>query len=222
MTRSAVLALVFLLASVEASSQFEGTVESVNTTVDEVGVPQKFTMTIWLKGTWVRVGTSGTQTLPGTTFIARPDLGVRWVIDDSTKTYFEVEQATQPGPNQGQARAQSSGVKKTGKTKRILGYACEQYHIVHDEVTTELWGTKGLAGLQSALHTAFGGDEEAGGSWAADIEALGVYPMAASTRVDGVVMESHEVVKIEQRSLPANLFSLPEGYRKYSLDDTLK
>lgn len=222
MLRAGILLLLCVLAPLRASSQFEGIVESSNTTVDELGAPQKYTMTIWLKGGWVRVGTSGTASLPVTTLIVRPDLQVRWVLDDSSRSYFEVQETGQAPSSSPGARRPSSAVHKTGKTRKILGYLCDEYRITREEVSTELWGTKGLAGLQAALRSAFGTEDESEQTWASDLEALGVYPMIATTRVDGVVLESHEVVKIEHRSLPAELFALPAGYRKHSINDTLK
>jgi hypothetical protein len=220
--RAATLLALVLLAPLRASSQFEGLVQSTNTTVDELGALQKYTMTIWLKGSWVRVGTSGSSSLPGTTLIIRPDLQVRWVLDDSSRTYFEVQETDAPPPQPPDARRPSAGARKTGKTKKILGYLCDEYRITHEEVSTQLWGTKGLAGLQSAMRSAFGSGEDSDESWASDLEALGVYPMIATTRVEGVIMETHEVTRIEQRVLPAELFALPEGYRKHSINDTLK
>jgi hypothetical protein len=220
--RTGTMLTLLLILPLRATSQFEGLVESTNTTVDELGVQQKYTMTMWLKGGWVRVGTSGTASLPGTTMIVRPDLHARWVLDDSSRSYFEVEVSDEnPSPQAGAGR-QSSAVRPTGKTRKILGYRCDEYRITHDEVSTELWGTKELAALQAAMHTAFGGGDEAEQTWASELEALGIFPMIATVRVDGVVMESHEVRKIEKRALPAELFALPDGYRKHNINDTLK
>jgi hypothetical protein len=221
--RTTCLVVLCLLAPSGVSAQFEGLVQSTNTTVDELGVAQKYTMTIWLKGSWARVTTSGTASLPGSTLIVRPDLQVRWVLDDSSRTYYEVQETVgAPTAPDDAKRAPSSALRKTGKTRKILGYLCDEYRVTHDEVTTELWGTKGLAAIQSAMRSAFGAGEESDESWASDLAALGITPMIATTKIDGVVMESHEVVKIEQHSLSAELFSLPEGYHKHSLNDTLK
>jgi hypothetical protein len=221
--RANVLCLLLSCAPLPVFSQFEGVVESVNTTVDEVGTAQKFTMTIWLKSSWVRVSTSGSASLPGTTMIVRPDLQIHWVLNDSDKTYFEVRLPDQKAPSNPAGKHPSgSSVHKTGKTKKILGYLCDEYRITHDEVSTELWGARSLGALQTALTSAFGEDESEGEGWTADLASLGVYPMSARTRVDGVLIESQDVIKIERRSLPADLFSLPEGYRKHSINDTLK
>jgi hypothetical protein len=215
------IAMLFALLSLPATiyAQFEGVVESANITTDETGTQQKFTMTIWVKGQFVRVETSPTGSSPGMTMIFRPDRKVQWVVIDSGKTYFEVpiEGDAKSVPPKAQTDL-SKAVKKTGKSKKILGYGCDEYRITHDEVSTEIWGTRSLVQLQTALATAFGGDREEG-EWSADIRAIGVYPMIAVTRVDGVVVESQEVIRIEKQTLAPGLFELPAGYTKHKVEE---
>ena len=49
-----------------------------------------------------------------------------------------------------------------------------------------------------------------------------VFPLLANTRIEGKVVDSQEVLKIEKRSIGEDVFSLPGGYRKQSVGDILK
>jgi len=114
-------------------------------------------------------------------------------------------------------------MKKTGKTKKILGYRCEQFLIGQGEAETEIWGTKDLRGLSAALARALGEERAGQGTaWNDELTKLGIFPLLANTRIEGKVVDSQEVLKIEKRSLGEDVFSLPGGYRKQSVGDILK
>jgi hypothetical protein len=216
-------ALVLLvLACGTLRAQFEGVIESRNMTTDETGAEQQYVMTMWIKGTMAKITNTATSTTPVSTMIYRSDLRVIRILNDDNKTYFEIPQGRSKDevPGEGGDRA---AVKRTRKTKKILGYRCDQFMITQEEVETEIWGTRELKGLSASLARALG-EERAGqgAAWNDELTRLGIFPLLANTRIEGKVVESQEVVRIEKRSLAEDLFSLPAGYRKQSVGDILK
>jgi hypothetical protein len=218
------IAAAILLLPASLSAQFEGMIESKNTSIDELGKEQRFTMTIWVKGTMAKITNSATGSSPAVTMIYRSDLQVLWVIDDQEKTYYEMRQGEGFGDaGQTVPTEKAPGLKKTGKTKKILGYACAQYLVNNSGAVTEIWGTRSLPGLAGALARAVGQDP--GGAetgWADELTRLDVYPLEALTRIDGKIVESHSVTAVQRRAVEGDIFALPAGYVKQSVNDMLK
>jgi hypothetical protein len=218
--------LVFLLlvSCGPLYAQFEGVVESKNTTTDETGLPQEYVMTMWIKDAMARITNSATGSAPATTMIYRTDLKVVWMLNDEDKTYFEVSQkdaADQSAPES--PLEEKPSLKKTGKTKKIMGYPSEQILIRQSDAETEIWGTKKLDALAKALAKALGQEQRGQGSeWTDELMRMGVFPLLAYTRVEGKVMESQEIVRIERRPLENDLFAIPAGYRRQSVGEMLK
>jgi hypothetical protein len=154
--------------------------------------------------------------------IYRSDLRVIRMLNDDNKTYFEMPQGKTKEDSPAEL-GEPAAVKKTGKTKKILGYLCQQFLIGQGEVETEIWGTKDLRGLSQSLARALGEERAGQGTaWNDELTRLGIFPLLANTRLEGKDMESQEVVRIEKRSLAEDLFSLPAGYKKQSVGDILK
>ena len=205
-------------------AQFEGVIESKNVTTDETGLQQEFTMTMEVKGTMARITNSAIGTTPQVRMICRNDLKVIWMINDEEQSYFEIPQTegAEDVPIPGGSE-EKTVVRRTGRTKKILGYPCEQFLVRRSDAETEIWGTRRLAGVARALAKALG-QEQMGkaGDWTDELTKIGVFPLYASTRVGGEIVESQEVTRIEQRALPPELFTIPQGYKKQSVGDMLK
>jgi Domain of unknown function (DUF4412) len=219
MIRSLVL-IVLSFGTLHA--QFEGVIESSNTTTDETGADQRYVMTMWIKGTMAKITNTATATTPASVMIYRSDLRVIRILNDENKTYFEVPEGRSKDDNAADG-SEPAAVKKTGRAKKVLGYRCEQFLIKQGDIETEIWGTMELKGLSASLARALG-EESAGqgAAWNDELTKLGVFPLLANTRIEGKVVESQEVVRIEKRSLSEDLFSLPAGYKKQSVGDILK
>jgi len=210
----------FLCGTLHA--QFEGVIESRNTSSDESASQQQYVMTIWVKGAMARITTSATQSSPASTMIYRSDLRLIWMLNEDNKSYSQVA-LEKAQDNTGEGKEEPAKLRRTGKSKKILGYACDQYIITQDDVETEIWGTKQLRDLSSSLARALGEEHTGQGeAWNDELTKLGVYPLAANSRIEGNVVEAQEVVKIDRRSLPEDLFTLPAGYKKQSVGDILK
>lgn len=214
------LALLLVLCGT-ASAQFEGYVETRNTTTDETGAQQQYVMTMWVKDTMARITSSATGSSPATTMIYRSDKKMIWMLNDDDKTYFEITQ--QKNTEQSSPKPDKPVVKVTRKVRKILGYACQQILISQSDLETEIWGTKSLGGLSTALARALGQEQTAAeGGWTDELTKMGIFPLLVNTRSDGKIVESQEIVKIEMKPLSAEMFILPSNYKKQSVDQILK
>jgi hypothetical protein len=197
-----------------AQAPFEGVIESANLTSDEMGAPQKYTMTMSVKGGMVRVDIPSYGSTPGTALIYRRDLKCVWVLDDAERSYFEMQQEASGREGIAGERPQ---IRSSGRTKKILGYPCDQLVMQTGDAKTEFWGTKKLGALAKAIALAIeAGGEEGGGVMNDELASMGYFPLVARTKLEGVVVESSEVTKIEGKKLEPALFEVPKGYRKQS------
>ncbi len=218
--RGRVLLLLILLPILSARSQFEGFVESANVTTDDSGTPQRFRMTIWVKGNMARVVISAAGSVPASTIISRRDKGVVWILDEKEKTYQEIrelEERDRPEP------ATETAVQNTGKTRIILGHRCEQILIESGEARTEIWATRDLKDLAAAMARGLGqrGRMSASG-WNTELSRQGLFPLAARTKLGGTILESSEVVEITPEVLALELFAVPAEYKKQGIRDILE
>lgn len=219
---ASVLPLSLLMQPTSFAQQFEGVIETKNTTTDERGAPQQFTMTLYVKQDMVRIQNSAVGTSPPSTMIYRGDMKVVWMLDEEGRSYFEIRQNEQPqeihAPSLSDAKAPE--VRKTGKKKQVLGFPCEQIKIMDNEQQTEIWATRSLGDLFGTISRVLGA-EGTGQEWEDKIMKMGYYPLIASTRIGRKVLESQEVTKIEKKHLPQDLFELPARFTKET-PDTMK
>lgn len=217
----AAIVAAFVLAT-RAYAQFEGIVESKNTTIDELGRPQEFIMTMWIKKGMVRIETRGAST-PTSTMIYRTDLKRIWMLNVDEKSYFEIPQEDRGEELYSPGSGSGYSVKRTGKKRTIAGYECEQFIIKRETEETELWGTKKLGHLVSTLSAALGGDQmNAGEGAVAEVMKRGIYPLRSATKVDGQLIESQEVTRIEAKALDPGLFTLPADFKKMKTVDMMQ
>jgi hypothetical protein len=105
----------------------------------------------------------------------------------------------------------------------VLGYPCDHYVLKSGEATTEVWGTKRLAGLAATLAAILGiGEEDEESPQVDELTALGVFPLRTVTKIGGNVIDSQDVTRIEKKSLADDIFSLPSGYTRQSAGGMLK
>jgi hypothetical protein len=224
--RTIVSIIILLLIAASASSQFEGVVESTSLTTDETGTMVRYPMTMLVKGEMVKIVIPAVGQNQPTTMIYRRDRGMMWVLNDETKTYFEIvlsdEGANRESPDD-QAAGEGPQPQRTGKSRTILGYACDQVLVKTGEVETEFWGTKQLGELARTISHVFGdGSADEGSPWGDEITKMGYFPLVAKTRLQGKVLESMEVTRIARKSLPGDMFDIPSGYRKEGAKDLLE
>lgn len=207
----------------QAYAQFEGIVQSKNVTTDELGRQQSFIMTMWIKKDMVRIETKGAAA-PTSTMLYRTDMKKIFMLNDEEKTYFEISQdeKAQEVFASGGTTAKYS-VKKTGKKKKIASYLCDEYLIGRETEETQIWGTKKLAHLVTAISKALGQEHASIAEGAThEVMKMGIYPMASSTKLDGNVIESQEVTLVEAKPLDVSLFTLPASYKKQKAFDMMQ
>lgn len=221
--RTAVASLLFAFP-LSAHAQFEGVVETRNLSVDELGVPQRFTITMWIKRDRIRVHTGAVGSTPSTTMIYRTDRKIIWMINEEDRTYFEIMR--DPAQGGGKAsrnvdRGVSPDIKKTGKTKKILGYPCEQVVIRRESVETEIWGSTSLPVLTATTAKVLGpSDDDPNSDAIKELTSLGLYSLASTTKINGSIVETQETTRIDERPIDDKLFELPAGYRKVDIGST--
>ena len=85
---------------------------------------------------------------------------------------------------------------------------------------TEIWGTKELAQVSRALAKTTGEEvSQAQDDWNSELRKMNIFPLYASTSLDNVMVELQEVKKLDVRSLPMEIFEIPQGYRKQKPDE---
>jgi len=208
------LLVALLCAVARANAQFEGLVESRNYTLDDNGIGQHFDMTIWVRRDMVKVRIPTVGNVPGSTVIYRHDRKISWVFNDAEKTYFEVSLADQ-SKEQSNQDPDKPKVERTKRTRKVLGYVCEQIILRRGESETEIWGAKGLADLAGRLDSLLGnGEGRSPGTDTELLRQLQLFPLISMTRYNGKVIDSQEVTKIERRPLTSDLFVIPPEYNK--------
>ena len=221
--RALLLTSSFLLLtafSPDALSQFEGIVESKNLSFDENGQEQHYMMTMWIKKGMVRIEIPAVGENPAFTAIYRSDLGVSWMLDEASKTFFEIRKSVEPSEDMHSPR---SNLRKTGKHKTLLGYPCEQMLTKDGDVESELWVTGKLKGLSEELLRSLGGaTSESGSGWNDEIAKMGLFPLKASTKLDGKVVEASEITSIRKVPVEQARFEKPEGFSKQKMEEMPK
>jgi hypothetical protein len=206
------------LFSAGAQAQFEGVVESRNLTVDEQGVEQQYVMTMWVRKDMVRVQIPAVGDMPGSTVIYRADRKISWVLNDLEKSYFEVSLSQDVQQRSGVPDVDSANrpvFVRTKKTRKVLGYVCEQLIVKRGESETEIWGTKGLAALTEVLEGMLARDAFGGaGSETEMIAKMGIFPVVSITRYEGKIIESQEITRVERKPVGPELFQVPAAYAK--------
>ncbi len=175
------------------------------------------------------ITTGGAKDAQGGSFIIRGDKRLMWIINDEGKSYVEfpliddTSTSTKAPPKE--LKPAGSRLTKTGKTKKILGYACDEYVGSTDEETSTIWASSKLGkvydGLFKSLNQLNRADEagSAGGDWQADLVKLKVFPLSITTRRNDVVAETQDVLSIATKSMPHSVFEPPAGYTKQSMQN---
>lgn len=224
--RALLVVMPQVIVSVLATAQFEGIVESKNLTTDETGQPREFVMTMLIKKDMVKIQTSLMGTTPASTMIYRSDKHLVWMLNDDDKTFFEIPRESSIERIQVPPQEDKDAALKpirTGKVRKVLGYSCSQMIFRRPGEETNIWATKDLGNLFHAISKALGEEPtEIANDWTNELTKMGFFPLVSSTKIDGVIVESQEVTRIEKKVLSEDMFDLPSGYQRQSLDEMMK
>jgi hypothetical protein len=185
------------------AQSFEGVV-SVNATSERGTVP----MTYMIKGDDARMEFEG-----------RPGMkAVMLIIGKEKKSYMLMSQMNsymELPSGEGEGTTKKPEITKTGKTQKLLGYACEQLVVKHGELESEIWVTKQLG--KFVMFRTEGGPQQqsSGDTWQESLAGGNWFPLLATTKQGEKERGKYEVTKIEKKELDASLFKIPDGYSKF-------
>jgi hypothetical protein len=190
----------------------------------------------------------------GTDMIFNLKTGVMTTIDDKKKTYYEVtkqdmeamqakmaEKMNDPKMKQAMAMMQgmsqsmagSTEVKKTGVSRKVAGFACEEWSIsmggmmtMTECVTNDLkYPVQSWAALaefsesmrKSMSGSGFGPQPKSGADFAEKMKSIKGFPVASSSTVDAGITKmtnSSEVTEVRHTTIPASTWEVPAGFAK--------
>lgn len=125
----------------------------------------------------------------------------------------------------------SFDVKRTGATRKVAGFSCEEWAITMGTLsrTTECltgelqypphaWDTyKELSGGMKDALGAFGPMAKAGAEMAEKMKEMKGFPIAMTTAIDVMgqkITTGSEVTEVRRGSIPASAWEVPAGYTK--------
>jgi len=164
----------------------------------------------------------GAQGMQGGSFIFRGDRKLLWIVNDEQKSYLEVSLKDVDTASAGEETPERGKLERTGKTKTILAYLCEEF-VVHGEAEViQIWATTKLGNVYEGLMKSFG---ELGGSqmkdqagWEGQLSAMKLFPLTLVTTRNGALYEKQEVTRIEAKKLAPSVFEPPRSYKKEALN----
>jgi hypothetical protein len=205
--------------------------------------------TNYISGDHIRTTHAG-----NTDLIINLKTGVMTTIDDKKKTYYEVtkqdmeamqakmaEKMNDPKVKQAMAMMQgmsqsmagSTEVKKTGVSRKVAGFACEEWSIsmggmmaITECVTNDLkypvqsWAA--LADFKESMRktmsgSGFGPSAKSGADFAEKMKSIKGFPVASSSTVDAGVVKmtnSSEVTEVRHTAIPESTWEVPAGFAK--------
>jgi hypothetical protein len=177
--------------------------------------------------------------------------GVMTNINDKTKTYYVVtkqdmeslqakmaERMSDPRMKQAMAAMQgvttsmssSTEVKKTGVTRKVAGYVCEEWLItmgplmsmtecVTRDLTYPVQSWEALADFGESMRKAmsgFGPSAKSGAEFAEKLKSIKGFPVATSTTVTGITKTTiaSEVTEVRRTTISASTWEVPAGFSK--------
>ena len=126
--------------------------------------------------------------------------------------------------------ASSTEVKKTGVTRKVAGYACEEWLItmggmmsmtecVTNDFKYPVQSWAALSDFQESMRKSmsFGPSAKSGADYAEKMKSIKGFPVASTTTVDAGVMKTTtatEVTDVSRTAIPAATWDVPAGFTK--------
>jgi hypothetical protein len=206
---------VFLFFFVTGSVFSDMTIVQKVETSGVMGQPAtKGNMTIYIKGSKMKVDNMG-QSMSQ---IVDIDSGMMFIINPAQKTVMTatVDQMKQYAGMLGQAGQGGASAQKTGNSKEVNGYPCEEYKIT----TSGMVSSETIACVSDKIESAefekfrkFSEDLTKFGALPADIKG---YPVVSDTKMSimGQNVTSHsEIVSVSYDAVPDSVFAIPSDYK---------
>ena len=205
--------------------------------------------TMYISSDHIRTSQAG-----GTDMIINLKTGVMTTVDEKKKTYYEVtkqdlqamqakmaEKMNDPKVKQAMAMMQgmtnsmagSTEVKKTGVSRKVAGFACEEWSIsmggmmtmtecVTNDIKYPVQSWAALADFKESMRksmsgSGFGPSAKASADYAEKMKSIKGFPVASSSTVDAGVMKmtnSSEVTEVRHTAIPESTWEVPAGFAK--------
>ena len=234
-------ALLFAAATAAASDDL--TIVSKHTLNGKPGG----TSTSYLASDHVRMAQDGSHEI-----MIDMTTGLMTTLDGAKKTYFTItkqdmeqfaakmqEKMNDPEMKKGmemmgkmsEGMAGSMDVKKTGETRKVAGFSCDEWVITMNEfttlkecVTSELQyptqafdAYKAYSESMKKMMSGFGAMAKSGAELAEKMKAMKGYPVATSMKLDVMGQKTTsetEVIEVRKGPIPASTWEIPAGYTK--------
>lgn len=214
-SRSTLTLLFLITSSIFAQATFEGSVKIKMTADDE-----SFSMDYFIKADNMRMEMNSGEEVA---FIVSG--GKSLVLMLQQKTYMDLNNPMfKQIPGMSNMEDDNNSIEpfdinkyRTGKTKSILGYECEQWIINEDtdDEEVEAWVTDELGNFMF-MKNPMGGDVTP--NWGSSLKGKGFFPMLVITKdEDGEETSKFEVVNVDQKSLNNDLFSAPSDFEELKI-----
>ncbi|MEE9432254.1 MAG: DUF4412 domain-containing protein [Melioribacteraceae bacterium] len=212
-----ILSVLFYSTSLQAQSQFEGKV-----IIEISSDGDTFEMDYYIKGEKMKMIMKGDNSgLGGMIMTGNKSI----VLMDEQKMYMEFDNETLTklsgifGGNNDEDDNSSSDETdfskyRTGKTKTILGYDCEQWIFEEDGMKSEAWVTDEIGSFQ-IFKSPMGASYTP--SWGKSLNNKGFYPLLVTSSDEDGEVSKFEVKSVDKSSLSESDFAPPSGYKKMSI-----
>ncbi len=178
--------------------------------------------------------------------------GVMTTLDDTKKTYYTTtkqdmeqfaakmqEKMNDPEMKKGmemmakmsEGMAGTIEVKKTGESRKVAGFRCEEWAITMNQYTTmkecitgdlqyptrSFEAYKEYSESMKKMMSGFGAMAKSGAELAEKMKAMKGYPVATSMKMDVMgtkTTSESEVVEVRKGSIPASTWEIPAGFTK--------
>lgn len=225
MKKSMLIACLFLLTGI-TQAQFEGQLDmKVTHGSGESG--REMSVSMLIKNGMLLISAKGSEHQEmGGDIIFRPDKNVLWIVNPKEKSYLEIVPDKEMMKNSTMHKKEERGhstLRKTGKSAKIAGYACDEWVSKEDEEETTILGTTKLGNVYEGFRKAFsqwGGQqlEQSSEGWQRELIEKHIFPMKTVTKEGEEITETQEVTNVAERSLASSLFEPPAGYKKQALE----
>ena len=144
--------------------------------------------------------------------------GKMYMMIPQQKMYMVYDNELQKKMEQYKVREKSAEMEKpqkTGETKDILGHTAEKWIIDGPDYSAEVWAAEDLGNfvmLSSPMQKNNMPD------WYKDIASQNFFPLLIISKdKSGTVKGRMEVVELQEKSLPDDMFEIPGDYRKLDM-----
>lgn len=221
------IAAAIVIQAGPAVAQFEGVVRMRAVTFGDAD-SSVVSSSVYFKGRLFAavIDSSDGSEGSGGKFILRGDKNVMWIVIDQEKKYMEIPLADggrKPDTATRGAGSKSYTLAKTGKSRTIIGYRCEEWSADEgDGETASIWATAELGNMYDGIVKWFDGmsmeSATDGSRWERELADKKLFPLIVVRSTDGDVTEKEEVTAVEKTTVPAATFEAPAGYEKQVVD----